>query len=224
MGPISGLLLPRLRSVWRTSHKMSHLIVCISVVHVTHLITNFIYHPGIKVTFALNIMPVHKRWSFIFWRSPKDMPETPKRNPEQLEQWQHPWNICVDSHGKAPPNQNTDLFVPCHVIFKSYIESSGAPGKTQVRLRKLLCSLSGLLFVFSSVLHLFGGGVFWATPHYGILAPPSGIKPNALWIGSTESKRLDHQAVDSERLKHFTTAAILPSAFCLSFFAKHYFT
>lgn len=160
MGPISGLLLPRLRSVWRTSHKMSHLIVCISVVHVTHLITNFIYHPGIKVTFALNIMPVHKRWSFIFWRSPKDMPETPKRNPEQLEQWQHPWNICVDSHGKAPPNQNTDLFVPCHVIFKSYIESSGAPGKTQVRLRKLLCSLSGLLFVFSSVLHFLGVGFF----------------------------------------------------------------
>ena len=95
---------------------------------------------------------------------------------------------------------------------------SKAPGKTQVRLRKLLCSLSGLLFVFSSVFCLFGGGVFWATPHYGILAPRPEIKPNAPCIGGTESKRLDHQAVDSERL-NFATAAILPSALFLSFFA-----
>ena len=34
MGLIPGLLLPRLGSVWHTSHRTSHSIVCISVVHV----------------------------------------------------------------------------------------------------------------------------------------------------------------------------------------------
>ena len=57
------------------------------------------------------------------------MPETQNRNPEQLEQWQHPWNICVDSHSKVLPNQNTNLFVPCHVIFRSHIANSGGEVK-----------------------------------------------------------------------------------------------
>ena len=56
------------------------------------------------------------------------MPETQERNPKPFEEWQHPWNISVDFQGKLLPNKNTDLFVTCLVVFKSYLENSGVPG------------------------------------------------------------------------------------------------